>query len=42
MAYRAIHCAQARTYLKHSDAKVALLINFNVKNLFDGVRRFQR
>jgi GxxExxY protein len=37
-----IHCAQARTYLKHSSAQIALLINFNVKSLVDGIRRFQR
>ena len=37
-----VHSAQARTYLKHSDADVALLINFNVKSLVEGIRRFDR
>ena len=37
-----IHCAQARTYLKHSAAEAALLINFNVKRLSEGIRRFDR
>ena len=34
-----IHRAQTRTYLKLSGAEVALLINFNVLNLLDGIRR---
>jgi GxxExxY protein len=34
-----IHEAQVLTYLKLSGHKVALLINFNVKILKDGVRR---
>jgi GxxExxY protein len=38
----AIHGAQTRTYLKHSAAGVALLINFNVRSLTDGIRRFQK
>ena len=37
-----IHCAQTRTYLRHSSAQVALLLNFNVKRLADGIRRFDR
>jgi len=35
-----IHEAQVITYLKLSGCKVALLINFNVPVLKDGVRRF--
>jgi GxxExxY protein len=34
-----IHLAQLLTYLKLSDCKLGLLINFNVKLLKDGVRR---
>ena len=37
-----IHCMQTRTYLNHSSTEVALLINFNVKSLVDGIRRFDR
>ena len=33
------HLAQLLTYLKLSDCKLGLLINFNVKLLKDGVRR---
>ncbi len=35
-----IHSAQIITYLKLSDLKVGLLINFNVHKIKDGVRRF--
>ena len=35
-----IHEAQVITYLKLSGCKVALLINFNVTILKDGIRRF--
>lgn len=35
-----IHEAQVLTYLKLSGCKVGLLINFNVKSLKDGIRRF--
>lgn len=35
-----IHIAQILTYLKLSNIKVGLLINFNVKNLKDGIKRF--
>ncbi len=35
-----IHTAQLLTYLKLSDCKVGLLINFNVKLLKDGIRRY--
>jgi GxxExxY protein len=34
-----IHLAQILTYLKLSNCKVGLLINFNVLKLIDGVRR---
>ena len=37
-----IHEAQLLTYLKHSQLRVGLLINFNVRRLMDGVRRFIR
>jgi GxxExxY protein len=35
-----IHEAQVMSYLKLSGCKVALLINFNVPLLKDGIRRF--
>lgn len=35
-----IHDAQLLTYLKLSKIKVGLLINFNVKYLKDGIKRF--
>ena len=35
-----VHCAQALSYLKLSGKKLALLINFNVVHLKDGIRRF--
>ena len=35
-----IHEAQVMSYLKLSGCKVALLINFNVRVLKDGIRRF--
>ena len=38
----AIHCMQTRTYLNHSGMEVALLINFNMRSLADGIRRFDR
>ena len=34
-----VHLAQVLTYLKLSNCKLGLLINFNVKLLKDGVRR---
>jgi GxxExxY protein len=37
-----IHKAQALSYLKFSNSQVALLINFNVKKLVDGIRRFRK
>ena len=35
-----IHEAQVMSYLKLSGCKLALLINFNVRMLKDGIRRF--
>ena len=35
-----IHIAQILTYLKLSGIKIGLLINFNVKDLKEGIRRF--
>ena len=37
-----VHQAQVLSYLKFSGCKVGLLINFNVKLLKDGIRRFIR
>jgi len=37
-----VHEAQVLSYLKFSGCKVGLLINFNVKLLKDGIRRFIR
>lgn len=37
----AIHEAQLLSYLKLSDCKYGLLINFNVKLLREGIRRFK-
>jgi GxxExxY protein len=34
-----VHVAQVLTYLKLSGCKLGLLINFNVKQLKDGIRR---
>jgi GxxExxY protein len=34
-----IHIAQALTYLKLYDRKLALLLNFNTPHLRDGIRR---
>jgi GxxExxY protein len=35
-----VHIAQLLTYLKLSDVKLGLLINFNVNDLKQGIRRF--
>lgn len=35
-----IHEAQALSYLRLSGCRLALLINFNVTTLIDGIRRF--
>lgn len=37
-----VHEAQILSYLKFSECKVGLLINFNVKLLKNGIRRFVR
>ena len=34
-----IHLAQTLTYLRHSEKKLGLLINFNVPRLKEGIRR---
>ena len=39
-AYIAVHFAQVLTHLKFGNKKVGLLINFNVKSLKDGIKRF--
>jgi GxxExxY protein len=38
--FNEVHIAQMLTYLKFSDKKHGLLINFNVTLLKDGIRRF--
>jgi GxxExxY protein len=35
-----VHIAQLLTYLKLSEVKLGLLINFNVKDLKQGIKRF--
>lgn len=35
-----IHTAQILTYLKFSEIKIGLLINFNVTKLKDGIKRY--
>ena len=37
-----IHVAQVITYLRFSGCHVALILNFNVKRMLDGVRRIVR
>ena len=39
-AFTDVHTAQILTYLKFSKKHVGLLINFNVKSLKNGIRRF--
>jgi GxxExxY protein len=39
-AINEVHEAQILTYLKFSGCKVGLLINFNVRSLKNGIRRF--
>ena len=34
-----VHLAQILTYMKLSDSKLGLLVNFNVKHLKDGIKR---
>ena len=36
-----VHVAQVLTYLKLSDCKLGLLINFNVVKLIDGIKRLK-
>jgi GxxExxY protein len=38
-ALTAVHTAQVLTYLKLSNSKIGLLINFNVLRLKDGIKR---
>ena len=38
-ALNPIHTAQGLTYLKFSNTRVGLLINFNVLKLADGIKR---
>jgi GxxExxY protein len=38
-AFNDVHLAQLLTYLKLSNCKLGLLINFNVKSLKDGIKR---
>lgn len=35
-----VHIAQILTYMKFSNVRTGLLINFNVKHLKDGIKRF--
>ncbi|MBP8789831.1 MAG: GxxExxY protein [Breznakibacter sp.] len=35
-----VHFAQVLTYLRFSNNQIGLLINFNVKSLKDGIKRF--
>ena len=37
-----LHTAQASTYLRVADLEVALLVNFNVDSLRQGIRRISR
>ena len=39
-AINEVHIAQILTYLKLSNTKIGLLINFNVKDLKRGIKRF--
>ena len=38
----ALHEAQVLTYMRMARSRTGLLINFNVRRLVDGVRRFRR
>jgi GxxExxY protein len=38
-AFNEVHLAQILTYLKLSECKLGLLVNFNVKHLKDGIKR---
>ena len=39
-AFNDVHFAQVLTHLRFGNKKVGLLINFNVKSLKDGIKRF--
>jgi len=39
-AFHDVHMAQVLTHLRFGNKKVGLLINFNVKSLKDGIKRF--
>jgi len=39
-AFTDVHTAQVLTYLKFSEKKVGLLLNFYTKSLKDGIKRF--
>ena len=39
-AFTDVHFAQILTYLRFDEKKVGLLINFNVKSLKNGIKRF--
>ena len=41
VSFAGIHEAQLLSYLKLSSCKIGLLINFNMKILRDGIRRFK-
>ena len=38
--FKDVHTAQVLTYLRFSNKKIGLLINFNVKSLKHGIKRF--
>ena len=38
-AFNEVHLAQTLTYMKLSGCKLGLPVNFNVKNLKDGIKR---
>jgi GxxExxY protein len=38
-AFNDVHMAQILTYMKLSESKLGLLVNFNVKHLKDGIKR---
>ncbi len=39
-ALASVHTAQVLTYMKFTEKKIGLLINFNVTRLKDGIRRY--
>jgi GxxExxY protein len=40
-AFNPVHFAQILTYMKFSNMKIGLMINFNVTSLKNGIRRFR-